>query len=109
MDTETIIASVKKTNRVVTVEEGYPQSGVGAEISAIISERKCLFLTFFLLYVYFNCSHYISDAFDYLDAPVERITGADIPMPYAKPLEDLAMVQVDNVVNAAKRVCYRNK
>jgi len=87
LDVETIIASVKKTNRVLTVEEGYPQSGVGAEISALISEH----------------------AFDYLDAPVERVTGADIPMPYAKSLEDLAMVHVENVVNAAKRVCHRNK
>jgi len=87
LDKDTIIASVKKTNRVVTVEEGWIQSGVGAEISALISEH----------------------AFDYLDAPVERIAGADVPMPYAKSLEDLAMVQVENVINAAKRVCYRNK
>lgn len=87
MDKETIINSVKKTNRVVTVEEGWPQSGVGAEITAIINEY----------------------AFDHLDAPVERITGADVPMPYAKVLEDAAMVQVHNIVAAAKRVCFRNK
>jgi len=87
LDKETIIKSVKKTNRVVTVEEGWVQSGVGAEISAVITEH----------------------AFDYLDAPVERIAGADVPMPYAKSLEDIAMVQVENVINAAKRVTYRNK
>lgn len=51
----------------------------------------------------------ISDAFDSLDAPIERICGADVPMPYAKSLEDLAMIQVDNIVNASKRVTYRNK
>jgi len=87
LDVETIIKSVKKTNRVVTVEEGYPQHGVGAEIAAQIIEH----------------------AFDHLDAPIERIAGADVPMPYAKVLEDAAMVQVHNIVNAAKRVTYRNK
>jgi len=87
LDKETIINSVKKTNRVVTVEEGWPQSGVGAELTALINEH----------------------AFDYLDAPVERVCGADVPMPYAKSLEDVAMVQVDNVVNAIKKVTYRNK
>jgi len=87
LDVETIINSVKKTNRVVTVEEGWVQSGIGAELTALINEH----------------------AFDYLDAPVERIAGADVPMPYAKVLEDVAMVQVDNIVNAAKRVTYRNK
>lgn len=50
-----------------------------------------------------------TDAFDYLDAPVERITGADVPMPYAKSIEDLAMVQVSHIVNAAKRACYRKQ
>ena len=107
LDKETIIASVKKTNRVLSVEEGYPQHGVGAEISAMISERitPCPSLLCLSIFV----SHHNTDAFDYLDAPVERVTGADIPMPYAKSLEDLAMVQVENVVNAAKRVCYRNK
>jgi len=87
LDLETIVKSVKKTNRVVTIEEGWPQCGIGAEISAQIVEH----------------------AFDYLDAPVERIAGADVPMPYAKLLEDNAMVQVHNIVNAAKRVCHRNK
>lgn len=87
MDTETIFKSVKKTNRVVTVEEGFIQSGVGAEISALITEN----------------------IFDHLDAPIERIAGADVPMPYAKVLEDAAMVQVENIVNVVKRVCYRNK
>jgi len=87
LDVETIIKSVKKTNRVVTVEEGWIQSGVGAEIAALIVEH----------------------AFDFLDAPIERIAGADVPMPYAKVLEDAAMVQVHNIVNAAKRVTYRSK
>jgi len=87
LDREAIINSVKKTNRVVTVEEGWPQSGIGAEITALINEY----------------------AFDHLDAPVERVCGADVPMPYAKSLEDLAMVQVENVVNAIKRVTFRNK
>lgn len=87
LDVETILKSVKKTNRVVTVEEGWPQCGVGAEIAALIVEH----------------------AFDHLDAPIERIAGADVPMPYAKGLEDAAMVQVHNIVNAGKRVCYRKK
>jgi len=87
MDVATIVNSVRKTGRCLTVEEGWFQSGVGAEISAQLVEN----------------------AFDYLDAPVERITGADVPMPYAKPLEDKAMVQIENIVNGARRVCYRNK
>jgi len=87
LDIDTIIASVKKTNRLVTVEEGWPQSGVGSEIITQVIEY----------------------GFDYLDAPPERICGADVPMPYAKNLEDAAMVQVDNIVNAAKRVCFRQK
>ena len=69
----------------VVVEEGWPQAGVGAEISAMVNE----------------------DAFDYLDAPVERITGVDIPMPYAANLEKLALPQVSDIVRVAKRVCYR--
>jgi len=85
LDYDTIVNSVKKTNRIVTVEEGWAQCGIGAEISAIMMER----------------------AFDYLDAPVERITGADVPMPYAKNLEDNAMVQVENIINAVKRVTYK--
>jgi pyruvate dehydrogenase E1 component beta subunit len=85
MDTETIVASVMKTGRCVTVEEGYPQSGVGAEIAMRIMEN----------------------AFDYLDAPVIRITGKDVPMPYAANLEKLALPSVAEVVQAAKAVCYR--
>ena len=85
MDTETIVASVKKTGRLVTVEEGWPQSGVGAEIAARMMEH----------------------AFDYLDAPVMRITGKDVPMPYAANLEKLALPSVAEVVEAAKAVCYR--
>jgi pyruvate dehydrogenase E1 component beta subunit len=85
MDTETIIASVKKTGRAVTVEEGWQQSGVGAEIAARIMEH----------------------AFDYLDAPVMRVSGKDVPMPYAANLEKLALPNVAEVVAAAKAVTYR--
>jgi pyruvate dehydrogenase E1 component beta subunit len=85
LDRDAIAASARKTNRVVVVEEGWPQAGVGAEISAMVNE----------------------DAFDHLDAPVERITGVDIPMPYAANLEKLALPQVSDIVRVAKRVCYR--
>jgi len=85
MDTDTIIASVKKTGRAVTVEEGWQQSGVGAEIAARIMEH----------------------AFDYLDAPVARVSGKDVPMPYAANLEKLALPTVAEVVQAAKAVSYR--
>src|SRR3984957_6397763 len=85
MDTETIVASVKKTGRAVTVEEGWQQNGVGAEIAARIMEH----------------------AFDYLDAPVTRVSGKDVPMPYAANLEKLALPSVAEVVEAAKAVCYR--
>jgi pyruvate dehydrogenase E1 component beta subunit len=85
MDTETVIASVKKTGRAVTVEEGWQQSGVGAEVAARIMEH----------------------AFDYLDAPVARVSGKDVPMPYAANLEKLALPSVAEVVEAAKAVCYR--
>ncbi|UCF51729.1 MAG: pyruvate dehydrogenase complex E1 component subunit beta, partial [Bradyrhizobium sp.] len=85
MDTETFINSVKKTGRAVTVEEGWAQSGVGAEIAARIMEN----------------------AFDYLDAPVARVSGKDVPMPYAANLEKLALPSVAEVVEAAKAVCYR--
>ena len=85
MDTETIIESVKKTGRAVTVEEGWAQSGVGAEVAARIMEH----------------------AFDYLDAPVGRVSGKDVPMPYAANLEKLALPSVADVVTAAKAVCYR--
>jgi pyruvate dehydrogenase E1 component beta subunit len=85
MDTDTIVASVKKTGRAVTVEEGWQQSGVGAEIAARIMEH----------------------AFDYLDAPVMRVSGKDVPMPYASNLEKLALPSAAEVVEAAKAVCYR--
>ncbi|WFU20336.1 pyruvate dehydrogenase complex E1 component subunit beta [Bradyrhizobium sp. CB3481] len=85
MDTDTIIASVQKTGRAVTVEEGWQQSGVGAEVAARIMEN----------------------AFDYLDAPVARVSGKDVPMPYAANLEKLALPSVAEVVAAAKAVCYR--
>jgi pyruvate dehydrogenase E1 component beta subunit len=84
MDSEMIIQSVKKTGRCVTVEEGWPQSGVGAEIIARLMEQ----------------------AFDYLDAPVLRICGKDVPMPYAANLEKLALPSVGEVIAAAKAVCY---
>jgi pyruvate dehydrogenase E1 component subunit beta len=85
MDAETIVASVQKTGRAVTVEEGWQQSGVGAEIAARIMEH----------------------AFDYLDAPVARVSGKEVPMPYAANLEKLALPSVAEVVEAAKSVCYR--
>jgi len=85
LDTETIINSVKKTNRVVTCEEGFPFSGIGAEISAMITEK----------------------AFDWLDAPIIRVTGKDVPMPYAANLEKLALPQVEDIVKACKNVCYK--
>ncbi|MEM8689230.1 MAG: pyruvate dehydrogenase complex E1 component subunit beta [Pseudomonadota bacterium] len=84
MDMGTIIASVKKTNRLVTVEEGWPTCGIGAEIAAHVS----------------------SEAFDWLDAPVTRVAGKDVPMPYAANLEKLALPHVDEVVAAAKQVLY---
>src|SRR3954470_18919774 len=85
MDAETVIESVKKTGRIVTVEEGFRQSGVGAEIAARVQE----------------------EAFDWLDAPVARVAGKDVPMPYAANLEKLALPSVAEVVEAAKAVCYR--
>jgi pyruvate dehydrogenase E1 component beta subunit len=85
LDTDTIVASVQKTGRAVAVEEGWQQSGVGAEIAARIMEH----------------------AFDYLDAPVARVSGKDVPMPYAANLEKLALPSVADVVAAAKAVCYR--
>jgi len=85
MDTETIVESVKKTGRAVTVEEGWAQSGVGAEIAARLMEK----------------------AFDYLDAPVLRVTGKDVPMPYAANLEKLALPSIAEVIEAAKAVSYR--
>ncbi len=84
LDIETILESVKKTNRIISVEEGWPYAGIGSEISAIIMEQ----------------------AFDYLDAPVIRVHGKDIPLPYASNLEKLALPQVGGIVNAAKGICY---
>ena len=85
LDTETIVQSVKKTNRLVSVEEGWPFAGMGSEMAAIMMEQ----------------------AFDYLDAPVVRVHGEDIPMPYAANLEALALPKPDHIVAAAKSVCYR--
>ena len=84
LDIETIVESVKKTNRCVTVEEGWPQSSVGSEISAQL----------------------MTHAFDYLDAPVARVTGRDVPMPYAANLEKLALPNVEDVVAAVKSILY---
>jgi len=85
IDYETIIQSVSKTNRCVTVEEGFPVASIGNHLSAYIMEH----------------------AFDYLDAPVINCTGKDVPMPYAANLEKLALVTTEQVVSAAKKVCYR--
>jgi pyruvate dehydrogenase E1 component subunit beta len=84
LDIETVIKSVQKTNRVVVAEESHPFCGVGAELSAQIHEQ----------------------AFDYLDAPVRRISGADVPMPYAKNLEKLAIPDVQQIVAAVREVAY---
>jgi pyruvate dehydrogenase E1 component beta subunit len=86
MDLDTVIASVKKTNRLVTVEEGFPQSSVGAHIASQVMQR----------------------AFDYLDAPVITVAGKDVPMPYAANLEKLALPSVAEVVEAVKAVSYRS-
>jgi pyruvate dehydrogenase E1 component beta subunit len=85
LDIETIVNSIKKTNRVVSCEEGWHFAGIGAEIAAITMEQ----------------------AFDYLDAPVKRVHGADVPLPYAANLEKLALPQVADIISAAKEVCYR--
>ncbi|MGR3718113.1 MAG: pyruvate dehydrogenase complex E1 component subunit beta [Thermohalobaculum sp.] len=85
MDTGAVIRSVMKTNRCVTIEEGFPVCAIGNHISAVLMQ----------------------EAFDYLDAPVINCTGKDVPMPYAANLEKLALVTVDEVVAAAKSVCYR--
>jgi pyruvate dehydrogenase E1 component beta subunit len=85
MDTATVVESVMKTNRLVNVEEGWPVSGIGAEIAAVLMEQ----------------------AFDHLDAPVARVTGADVPMPYAANLETMALPNANDVFEAAKAVCYR--
>ena len=84
LDADAIISSVRRMNRCVVVEEGWPYSGIGAELADLIQR----------------------EAFDDLDAPVERVTGADVPMPYAKNLEHLAMPSPDRVVEAVRRVMY---
>jgi pyruvate dehydrogenase E1 component beta subunit len=85
MDSATVVESVKKTGRLVTVEEGWPQGGIGAELA----------------------SRVVNEAFDYLDAPPTRVTGKDVPMPYAANLEKLALPSVDEVVAAVNAVTYR--
>src|SRR6476659_3777213 len=84
LDIDTIIESVKKTNRIVVAEESHPVCSVNAEISAQVMEK----------------------AFDYLDAPVKRVSGADVPMPYAKNLEQLAVPDVNQIIAAVKEVAY---
>lgn len=86
LDRNTIIKSAIKTGRVVTAEEGWPQHGIGSEISALLFE---------------------SEAFDYLDAPVQRVTGADVPMPYAENLEKIALPHAGDIVAAVRRTTYR--
>ena len=88
LDRKAIIKSVKKTNRIVNVEEGWPQCGIGSEVAALLME---------------------SEAFDYLDAPMERLTGADIPMPYSWEIEGLAVPQIENIVNGVLNTTYRSK
>jgi len=86
LDTAAIVESAKKTNRVVSVEEGWAYSGIGSEIAALVMEQ----------------------AFDWLDAPVSRVCGADVPLPYAANLERLALPQAETIAAAAKAVCYRS-
>jgi pyruvate dehydrogenase E1 component beta subunit len=85
LDIDTVIESVKKTNRIVTVEQGWPICSIGSEIASQVVEK----------------------AFDWLDAPPTKVTGKDVPMPYAANLEKLALPHVDEVIAAAKAVCYR--
>jgi len=84
-DADTVAASVKKTNRIVAVEEGWPFAGIGAEIAAIVME----------------------ECFDWLDAPLKRVAGKDLPLPYAANLERLALPQVEDIVAAAREIAYR--
>ncbi|MCT4557423.1 MAG: pyruvate dehydrogenase complex E1 component subunit beta [Pelagimonas sp.] len=86
LDTETIIASVRKTHRCVTIEEGFPMGSIGNHISAVLMQ----------------------EAFDWLDAPVINVTGKDVPMPYAANLEKMALVSANDVVAAARQVTYRD-
>ena len=84
LDRFTILESVKKTNRIVSVEESWPFAGIGSEIAALVGEH----------------------AFDYLDAPLARVCAADVPLPYAANLEALALPQAEHIVEAARKVCY---
>ncbi len=84
-DVATVVASVKKTNRIVSVEEGWPFAGIGSEIAAVVME----------------------ECFDWLDAPLKRVAGKDVPLPYAANLERLAVPQVEDIVAAAREVAYR--
>jgi pyruvate dehydrogenase E1 component beta subunit len=86
LDRDAIINSAKKTGRVVSIETGWPQCGIGSEIAAILME---------------------TDAFNYLDAPFERVTGADVPMPYATDLENAALPQLEDVIAAVDRTTFR--
>jgi pyruvate dehydrogenase E1 component beta subunit len=85
LDTATVIQSVRKTNRLVTVEQGWPVCSIGSEI----------------------CAQVTSEAFDWLDAPPTKVTGKDVPMPYAANLEKLALPHTEDVIAAVKAVCYR--
>ena len=86
LDEDIIIESVKKTNRIVIVDEDNPKASIASEVAAIVSDK----------------------AFDYLDAPVMRVTGKDVPMPYAANLEKLALPQADDIVAAGRQACYRS-
>ncbi|CAA2960784.1 pyruvate dehydrogenase E1 component subunit beta-1, mitochondrial-like [Olea europaea subsp. europaea] len=86
LDRSNINASVRRTSRLVTIEEGFPQHGVGAEI----------------------CASILEESFEHLDAPVERIAVADVPMPYAANLERMAVPQIDDIVRDVRRACYRS-
>jgi pyruvate dehydrogenase E1 component beta subunit len=88
LDRPAILKSIKKTHRIVNVEEGWPQCGIGAEIAGSIME---------------------SDAFDWLDAPMGRLTGAEVPMPYSWELEPHAVPQVNQIVQEVLKACYRKK
>jgi len=87
LDTETIVESVKKTSRLISCEEGFPFAGIGSELAVQMMEQ----------------------AFDYLDTAVMRVTGKDVPMPYAANLEKLALPQADDIVAAGRQACYRTK
>ena len=86
LDIDTVLESVKKTNRIVTVEQAWPVCSIGSEV----------------------CSRVALDAFDYLDAPPTKVTGKDVPMPYAANLEKLALPTVEDVIQAVKSVCYKD-